>query len=153
MSSATLTAATHVPVDLETARAWFLSLQEHPERYTFESHAGFTFTEGDFGEPGARFQTEERFYGLRMTLHFELTDVSDTAFRFELRRPRLPVWGTFHLEPADDAGVNLRLIVGSETKAGATFLTLPLVQGAIRRQIQAEVDHIKASMMSLTPEA
>jgi hypothetical protein len=61
MHKPTLEASTIIKVGPDKARAWFLALSEHPEWYQFESHAGFTFTKGEFGEPGARFHTERAF--------------------------------------------------------------------------------------------
>lgn len=142
-----ISAATTVDVDAGDARAWFLSLEAHPERYRFETHAGFTFTQGDFGQPGARFETREAFYGLKITLHFELTGVSTTRFAFRLRR--LPVWGAFSIE-ADAPGKSiLRLDVGASTRTGRVLLQLPLVKRAVRRQIQGEVANIKTSMENI----
>jgi hypothetical protein len=140
--------ATQVPVQVSTAHArrWFLELEAHPERYQFETHAGFAFTRGNFGQAGARFQTRERFCGLRLTLGFELTEVNDARFRFRLIRPPLPVWGAFAIEEAGAGATDLRLAIGGTTRLGAGLLRLPLVRGAIRQQIRGEVEHIKISM-------
>ena len=146
MPTATVEAHTHVEVSQEAARQWFLELKEHPERYQFDTHAGFTFTQGDFGEVGARFETQERFYGLRLTLRFELTAVGDTEVRFRVLRPPAPVWGAFILEAEASQQTLLTLRIGSDSQAGATFLNLPLFRGAIQRQIQAEVENIRDSM-------
>ena len=146
MPTATVEAHTHVEVSQEAARQWFLELKEHPERYQFDTHAGFTFTQGDFGEVGARFETQERFYGLRLTLRFELTEVGESEVRFRVLRPPVPVWGAFVLEAEGPQGTLLTLRIGSDSQAGATFLNLPLVRGAIQRQIQAEVENIRDSM-------
>ncbi|NBD34549.1 MAG: hypothetical protein GVY30_00955 [Chloroflexi bacterium] len=146
MSTATIQAQTHVEVSQKAARQWFLELKEHPERYQFDTHAGFTFTQGDFGEVGARFETQERFYGLRLTLRFELTEVGDTEVRFRVLRPPAPIWGAFLLEAEGPQQTLLTLRIGSDSQAGAAFLNLPLVRGAIQRQIQAEVENIRDSM-------
>jgi hypothetical protein len=146
MPTATVQAQTHVEVSQEAARQWFLELKEHPERYQFDTHKGFTFTQGDFGEVGARFETQERFYGLRLTLRFELTEVGDTEVRFQVLRPPVPVWGAFILEAEGPQQTLLTLRIGSDGQAGAAFLHLPLVHGAVQRQIQAEVDNIRDSM-------
>ncbi len=149
MKSSIITAQVPVEADVERVRRWFLELESHPERYRFETHAGFTFTQGDFGEVGARFQTQERFHGLPITLNFELTEVTDTYFRFCLIRPPLPVWGAFAIQQANDATAHLRLEIGGTTRLGAWLLRLPLVNGAIHRQIRAEVQHIQASIEAL----
>ena len=141
-----ITAEASVRVDVGQARRWFLELETHPERYRFDTHAGFAFTQGGFGEIGARFQTWERFYGLRITLSFELTDVEDTRFRFRLIRPPLPVWGAFTIGAAGDETTVLRLAIGGTTRLGAWVLRVPLIRGAVRRQIRGEVEHIRASM-------
>jgi hypothetical protein len=146
-------AQTSIAVSLNEARQWFLDLEKHPERYQFATHAGFRFVQGDFGEVGARFETQERFHGLRLTLRFELSDVEATSFRFRLLQPPLPIWGAFVIEPRDsDTGdqtdsIILYLDVGSTTRLGRRILNLPLVKDAIQRQTQAEVEHIKASLM------
>jgi hypothetical protein len=149
MESSIITAQVPVEADVDQARRWFLELENHPERYRFETHAGFAFTRGNFGEIGARFQTRERFHGLRITLGFELTEVADTYFQFRLIRPPLPVWGAFVIEQANDATTHLRLEIGGTTRLGAWVLRLPLVNGAVQQQIRGEVEHIKASMEAL----
>lgn len=148
MEVAMVAAETLVPVDAAAARRWFVELETHPERYQFETHAGFTFTRGNFGEIGARFQTREQFWGLPLTLSFELTRVEDACFRFRLARPPLPVWGAFTIEEAGDETTALCLAVGGTTRLGTWFLRLPLVRSAVRRQIRSEVEHIKASISS-----
>ena len=146
MESVIMKAAAPVEVDLADARRWFLELEEHPERYRFETHAGFEFTTGSFGEPGARFQTWEQFYGLKLTLGFELEEVGETRFRFRLVRPPLPVWGAFVLENRSGDVTTLRLEIGGTNGLGRWLLRFPFVRGAVQRQIQGEVDHIKESM-------
>jgi hypothetical protein len=147
MAKSKITAETLVDVSPEAARQWFLDLQTHPERYTFDTHEGFTFTRGNFGEVGARFETQEHFFGLRLTLRFELTKVAHFRFRFRVLQPALPIWGAFVLELVDDAErTRLGLEIGSEGRAGTATLRLPGVRQAIQRQIQREVDHIQRSM-------
>jgi hypothetical protein len=135
-----------VQVDAGKARRWFMELETHPERYQFETHAGFTFTHGNFGKVGARFQTQERFCGLPLTLGFELTEVGEQSFRFRLTRPRLPVWGAFTIQNGGDGTTMLRLEIEGTARLGVWVLGLPLLRGAVRRQIRGEVEHIKASM-------
>ncbi len=147
MEGAIVQAAAQVNISTSQARQWFLDLRTHPERYQFETHAGFAFTQGNFGEVGARFQTWERFHGLSANLHFELTQTGKSHFRFRLLRPSLPIWCAFRLiERTSDNTTHLRLEVGATTSLGSCFLRLPLIRGTIQRQIQSEVDHIKASM-------
>lgn len=151
--SAVITAQATVHVGVAQARRWFMELETHPERYRFETHAGFTFDQGGerrFGQVGARFQTRERFYGLRLRLGFELTEVGDDHFRFRLVRPAAPVWGAFVIEEAGAAATNLRLAIGGTNRLGAWLLRLPLVRGAVRRQIHGEVQHVKASMEAVS---
>lgn len=150
MGRAILQASTSINASAAQARQWFLSLKAHPERYQFETHAGFAFTKGNFGEIGARFQTWEQFRGLKINLHFELTETSESHFRFRLLRPPLPVWCAFRLieETADDT-TNLHLEAGGTTSLGQWFLQLPLVKKTIQKQIQSEVDHIKDSMEAI----
>jgi hypothetical protein len=151
MESAVIKAETTVNVSIAQARQWFMELETHPERYPFETHAGFAFTQGNFGKVGARFQTWERFYGLTLLLCFELTEVGDTRFRFRLMRPAFPVWGAFAIEEAAGDTTNLSLAIGGASHLGAWLLQLPLVSGAVRRQIRGEVEHIKASMEVIYP--
>jgi hypothetical protein len=139
-------AETTVNVGVPHARRWFLELETHPERYQFETHAGFAFSQGNFGEIGARFQTWEQFHGLKINLHFELTATSDYHFQFRLLRPPLPIWGAFFIEKASDNTTNLRLEVGGTTTVGWCLLKFPLIRKAVQRQIQGEVGHIKTSM-------
>jgi len=146
MERAIIIAQAPVQANVDQTRRWFMELETHPERYRFETHAGFAFTRGGFGEIGARFQTWERFFGLKLTLGFELTEVADTRFRFRLVRPPLPVWGAFTIEPVDGETTDLRLAIGGMSRLGSWFLRLPVIRGAIRRQIRGEVEHIKASM-------
>jgi hypothetical protein len=147
--AATIQANTSVDVSTTQARQWFLELETHPERYQFETHAGFTFTQGNFGEIGARFQTWEQFHGLQINLHFELTETSDNYFRFRVLRPPLPIWCAFRISEGTADKTNLSLEVGGTATLGTWLLRLPLAKGVILRQIQAEVDHIKTSMESL----
>jgi hypothetical protein len=152
MESAVIKTEATLNVSIAQARQWFMELETHPERYQFETHAGFAFTQGGFGEIGARFQTQEPFYGLKLTLRFELTEVGDRHFRFRLIRPALPVWGTFVMEEAPGDNTDLSLEVRGTSRLGAWFLRLPLVRGAVRRQIRGEVEHVKASMEDIYPK-
>jgi hypothetical protein len=145
-----LKAETTIDVPINEARAWFLSLNRHPERYQFESHKGFTFTEGEFGEPGARFQTEELFHGIKITLKFKLTEVAERRFTFVLQSPIKGIWGYFELETLGETRTRLLLAIGSDSKARRMMLKAPLIRSAVQQQIQSEVDHIKTSMESLT---
>jgi hypothetical protein len=147
-----LSASTTIDVSPVQARAWFLSLAEHPERYRFASHMGVTFTEGSFGRPGARFQTEERFSGIRLTLKFELIEVQDRRFTFLLLEPLRGVWGHFSLEPRTDGTTALTLAIGSRQRSVRLLLQLPFIRSAIETQIQREVTHIQRSMESLYKE-
>ena len=143
-----------VPVPMDFAMAWFLALADHPERYAFESHAGFAFTRGEFGEPGARFQTEERFAGfVKLVLRFELAEVGDRRFVFRLLSPPRNIWGCFELEPASQNTTHLRLAVGSDRSFQRRLLRLPPVRGAVQHQIAGEVAHISESMTSLDQTA
>jgi hypothetical protein len=139
-----------VRVAPELARQWFIELQAYPERYQFGTHAGFVFTSGIFGEVGARFRTRERFRGLPLTLAFELTEVGESSFRFRLVRPALPVWGAFVIEGTGVNTTSLSLVIGEDRHRGAWFLRLPVVRGAVQRQIRGELAHIRSSMEALS---
>ena len=150
MNDPILIAESLVDVPVDFALAWFLALADHPERYAFDSHAGFVFTQGEFGEPGARFQTEERFAGLlKLVLKFELMDVEDRRFSFRLLSPTRDIWGYFELEPASPNTTHLRLAVGSHRNFQRRLLGLPPVRGAVQHQIESEVSHITRSIASL----
>ncbi|MGD2105751.1 MAG: hypothetical protein PVJ55_11645, partial [Anaerolineae bacterium] len=68
MREPVLSVQASVDVPTRAARDWFLSLEEHPERYGFDTHQGFQFVEGGFGEAGARFKTREKFLFLTLEL-------------------------------------------------------------------------------------
>ena len=145
-----LGAQANVRVPLEEARDWFLSLEEHPERYEFETHEGFQFVEGSFGEVGARFKTQEKFLVLRAELLFELTGIYESEFRFRLIRPFSGIWGRFDLEEIGPNETSLSLLIGSETRGGHLLLSCYPVATVVHRQIQREVAHIKRSMESVS---
>ena len=145
-SESVLVATAEIDATAEKAKCWFLELSDHPERYAFESHEGFTFTEGAFGEEGARFETHERFMGVPQTLKFVLTEVGDRQFAFELRQPFTGIWGRFILKSITPRTTELQLEIGGRTRAKRLLLKVPIVSQAIRSQIQREVDHIKASI-------
>lgn len=147
MREPVLSARTNVGVSVKQARDWFLSLREHPERYKFDTHEGFQFVEGDFGEIGARFKTREKFLFLKLELLFELTEVRGSKLWFRLIRPlRMGIWGSFDIEGAGEQGTRLSLDIGSETRAGQLLLRCYPVAVVVHRQIYREVSHIKRSM-------
>jgi hypothetical protein len=138
-----------VEVPIEHARAWFLSLKDHPERYRFDTHDGIEFVQGDFGDVGSRFTTREKFYFLKLSLLFELVEVSETSFSFRLIRPAwFQVWGAFRLNQLSSESVSLRLEIGSATRLGQSWLAFYPLAAAIRQQITREVVHIRSSMES-----
>jgi hypothetical protein len=145
-----LAATTTVGVSVDKARRWFLELEKYPDRYRFETHAGFRFTRGNFGEIGARFETRERFLGLGLSLTFELAEIGDTFFRFRLIRPGAPIWGRFATVEMHGRNVELRLELGGTTRLGACLLRLPPIKWAVEEQIRQEVAHIKASMEAIS---
>ena len=144
--SVVLEARSEVSASAAQARQWFLDLQEYPERYVMNTHAGFSFTRGGFGQSGSRFVTWERFYGYKLALHFELLEVEQQRFFFLLRWPPLPIWGAFVIEERDQNRASLALQIGGTALAGEWFLKCPLVRGAIGQQIRREVGHVKGSM-------
>ena len=138
-----------VNVSLGQARDWFLSLNDHPERYRFATHEGIEFVQGNFGEVGARFKTREKFQFLRVELLFALIEVDEDSFRFQLIAPSwLHVWGAFRVQELRSGSVSLQLEIGSSTQRGGVWLRLYPISAAIRQQITREVVHIKASMES-----
>lgn len=141
-----LSVETEVDVSAEEAQDWFLSLEEHPERYAFETHEGFEFENGSFGEVGGRFRTRERFFFATLELVFELKEVGERAFSFRLLRPSsLGVWGRFAID-GDREQSSLSLQIGSETRVGQLLLRCYPVAVAVHRQICGEIRHIKRSM-------
>jgi hypothetical protein len=133
-------------VSAEEARDWFFSLEEHPERYAFETHEGFEFESGGFGDVGARFRTRERFFFAKLELLFELKEVGERAFSFRLIRPSfLGIWGRFAIDGGGEQS-SLSLQIGSESRAGQLLLRCYPVAVAVHRQICGEVRHIKQSM-------
>ncbi len=130
------------------AAGWFLELEEHPERYRFESHEGFEMVSGSFGEVGSRFRTVERFLFLRLEQLFELTSAGPGGFGFSLLRPlgRLRIEGRFSLVPAGGERTRISLEIGARTRAGRLLLRLPPVRAAVRRQVSAEVEHVARSI-------
>jgi hypothetical protein len=144
-----LEAESEVGVSVAQAQQWFLELEAHPERYRFETYAGFEFTQGGFGQTGSRFVTWERFYGIKLGLRFVLGEVEDQRFFFYLRWPPLPIWGAFVIEESDEGTIRLALQVGGTALLGEWFLGCPLVHQAVGRQIGYEVQHVKDSMESI----
>jgi hypothetical protein len=144
-----LEASTGISVSADQLREWFLSLDEHPERYAFGTHGGFAFTEGSFGEEGALFETHEQFAGVHIRLRFRLKEIGGDHFSFELLQPSLGVEGAFKMVPAESSASRLSLLIGSRSAWARAFLRLPLVHGAVLSQIQREVIHIKASVERL----
>lgn len=152
-SEPVLVAQTQVDTTLQQAKQWFLELSDHPERYEFESHQGFTFTRGAFGEVGARFETREQFMGVTQTLKFALTAVGEHQFAFELKQPLTGIWGRFVLREkpvSKTPTTELRLEIGGRTKSKRLLLQAPLISQAVRSQIQSEVTHIKRSIETTT---
>jgi hypothetical protein len=147
-----LIATSTIDVSVEQARTWFLSLADHPERYQFHSHRGFSFTDGRFGQTGSRFQTEERFCFLRLTLRFELIDVDHRKFTFQLLKPVGAIYGHFRLGLQEGNLTRLELAVGSGQSCRRLLLRTPPIRGAVQQQIGREVAHIKQSMESLYQE-
>jgi hypothetical protein len=147
MRRAILSVQADADVPVEAARDWFLSLEEHPERYAFETHDGFEFVEGGFGEIGARFRTRERFLFLKLELLFELGKVEENAFWFWLVRPSSPgVWGKFEIGEDGEGHSTLTLSIGSETRVGQILLRFSPAATLIHGQISDEVEHIRRSM-------
>jgi hypothetical protein len=138
-----------VSVGIARARQWFMELETYPERYVFETHEGFVFSEGGFGQVGARFATRERFYGVRFSLGFELTGIDERRFEFRVVRPSLPIRGAFSLQEVDVNNTKLCLEIEAANRAGRWILGLPGIKGAIERQIRGEAAHIKASMEAI----
>lgn len=142
-----LRAQADVNVTVEEARNWFLSLREHPERYQFDTHEGFQFVEGSFGEIGSRFKTREHFLSFKLELQFELTEVRESTFWFRLLRPvSMGIWGRFDIGDGGEKGTRLSLDIGSDTRAGELILRCYPVAVLVHRQIHREVSHIKRSM-------
>ena len=141
-----LTAKTDVNVNIEDVRHWFLGLKEHPEHYTFASHEGFYFTEGDFGEVGARFYTKERFSGILAKLSFSLTKVTDNSFTFELTKPIRNVQGEYTLTERERDITTVSLSVFARTRQILRLFKIKPFSQAVENQINREVQHIKTKI-------
>ena len=148
MEHVLLEARTAVSIGADLVRQWFEELETFPERYQFETHAGFVFTSGTFAQVGACFRTREQFYGVPIVLHFELTEVSEYQFTFRLIRPALPVWGAFLIQQEADDTTVLSLVVGETARQAAWFLRVPFIRAAVERQICGEIANIKSSIES-----
>lgn len=149
MPPAIISAQRVVYVPMDQARDWFLSLEDHPERYRFATHDGIQFVHGSFGEVGSRFKTRESFYFLRLALLFELFEVGETWFSFRLVSPSwAQVWGAFRMQALSSESISLYLEIGSFNQWGQFWLRFFPVAAAIRRQITREVVHVKTSMES-----
>jgi len=147
MRKSILGAQAIVDIPVKQARRWFVSLQDDPGVYRFDTHDGFEFVDGGFGEVGALFRTRERFLGLELELLFELTEVGEFEFSFRLTRPSsLGIWGGFSIAVADGERSRLTLDVGSDAPLGRLVLHFFPVAKAVGRQIEREVAHVKASM-------
>ena len=151
MAQPIISAQQVVEVSVDRATDWFLSLQDHPERYRFETHQGIEFVRGTFGDVGARFKTREKFYFVKLGLLFELVEVDENSFRFQLvNLSWLHIWGAFKVKELNSDRVWLGLEIGSTRPLGRRLLRLYPVEAAVRRQITREVTHIKESMESLS---
>lgn len=142
-------AETRVNSGFDAARQWFLGLEDHPERYTFASHLGFYFIEGDFGKVGALFYTRERFHGLLFKLTFRLSAVTENSFTFELIKPLSQISGTYTITDLGDNQVNLTLAVYAHSRIVRWVLSLGPVHSGVKKQITSEVEHVKQSMENL----
>jgi hypothetical protein len=143
---ALMTAQTVVAIDSEGARQWFLQLKDHPENYAFASHAGFIFTEGDFGEVGARFFTIERFHGFPLKLSFRLSAINATSFTFDLLKPLSNIKGEFSITQHENNTCTLTLTVSTGSNYTHRLLSIRPLYSAVQQQISREVNHIKTSM-------
>ena len=141
-----LTAETDVHVNIDNVRQWFMGLKEHPEQYTFASHEGFFFTEGDFGEVGARFYTKERFSGLLAKLTFSLTEVTANSFTFELIKPLRNIKGQYALAQREQNITTVTLSVYARTKNIIRLFDIKPFSQAVKNQINREVQHIKTKI-------
>jgi hypothetical protein len=147
--SLVMTAKADIHVDINRARSWFLNLKDHPERYAFDSHEGFTFIDGDFGEVGAQFYTIEHFRGIRTKLTFTITEVTPSSFIFEVTKPLRKIKGEFKLlELADDMTEITLSVFAPNNIIKRLFDVKPFYQ-AVYSQISGEVQHIKTSMENI----
>lgn len=149
---ASMQAQTVINAPIERVRGWFLTLSDHPERYRFESHEGFVFTRGAFGEIGSEFYTREKFFGIMIKLRFRISDVKKDVFTLSCLPPLKGSWCRFALAAESPEHTCLTLDVNTERRLHAILLNLPGLRNAIQRQINAEVQHIKASIENTNSE-
>jgi len=143
-------AETYVHIEAHNAKQWFFGLKDHPERYTFASHGGFYFIEGNFGEVGSRFYTKERFHGMLLKLTFSLTEVTSNSFAFELLKPIRNIKGIYTITKSDNNMTLVSLSVYARTKRIRLMFKMRPFYRVIQKQINSEVKHIKKSMESNT---
>ena len=144
-----MSAETVVNCGFTTARQWFLGLKDHPERYTFASHLGFYFVEGDFGKVGSIFYTRERFHGLLIKLTFRLSEVTDNSFTFDVIKPISQISGTYSITDLGENQVKLTLSVFAHARFVRWLLSLGPVHSGVKKQITSEIEHVKKSMETL----
>ena len=138
-----------INVSTEQARDWFFSLEEHPERYRFDTHNGIEFVHGSFGKVGSRFKSREKLSILKTELLFEVTKVGETWFRLKLINPSwADAWARFSMQELSPDSISLQIEIGSDTQRGRSWLKFAPVKNAIRKQITGEVAHIKEAMES-----
>lgn len=146
-----MSAYTDVEVSIDDAIQWFLSLKDNPEHYTFATHQGFYFIEGDFGKTGALFYTKERFYGILLKLTFRLTQITPTSFTFDLVKPVHGIKGKYALERRSDTITTITLSVYAQSNTARQLFKLRPFYIAIKNQISGEVQHVKRSMEQRVP--
>jgi len=119
------------------------------KKYTFDTHEGFKFLEGNIRKEGSKFYTREKFLGIKITLNFFMTKVKKNSFKFRLTKPfsNYSVFCEFLIDKG-----RLVLDISTETEGTKLFFIRffrPLYVWIIKKQITKEVEFIKKEVESM----
>ncbi len=113
------------------------------KKYVFDSHEGFTFTNGSIEKEGSLFWTREKFLGIKIKLNFMLTRYTKNKIEFRLIKPfnNFGIYGYFGIKKN-----KLTLEIFTKAKGFKKTLIkifLPIYRPIIKKQITKEVKFIK----------
>ena len=136
----TMIAEAHVPVNAspDVIAQWFRDLDEHPERYVFESHLNLELISGNWGEVSSVIQTTEDFGLQPVVLQFTFIAVDDHSFSLHLIDYPVIIHFSMH-----SSILTIRVVGSGWGKI------LVLVNSQIERQLSREIDHIKQSVETI----
>ncbi|MBN2015984.1 hypothetical protein JW766_04075 [Candidatus Dojkabacteria bacterium] len=119
--------AIKINADKYSVVKWFKSLSSSPELYRFDSHQGIYPQKGKIDQPGAIFETREKFLFLFIKLKFQtIRIVEDKEFIFRLIRPFsfLDIYGNFEYEDYSPNYITLKLKTFHKNNDGNVFKSL-----------------------------